>query len=227
VAKYTAAGTYSVTLTPGKYHVTVVGAGGGASTAGFKTGTTTTGISGNWCYGTGGGGGLVYGDVNITETVTASVTVGAGSDGSAMTAVYDEVTYANAYCTEGGSSSFSFGNNVASAYGGNYGGYSRANMSTIGDMTVYPGGGGNPGSAITGFSYYSGNEGSIPLAKLTEFDDGESGLFDGGAAGGGHVPTELGNAGKGGDVAWGYADGVLVFNGGDGHDGAVLIERIG
>ena len=232
VAKYTAAGTYSVTLTPGKYHVTLVGAGGGAATAGYTTERGTSAAVGKLGYATGGGGALAAGDIVFDETTQVSIVVGSGAAGSAMTKIGDSASSQYADIGAGGATSFSFGTSSAELGGGNDQAYAIVSISSSSE-NMRPGGGGYPNQYISGISYYAGEDGTIPpnATSITEIADGTSEYVQGGMAGGYdgvyRVPAELGDAGRGGDVAWGYADGVLVFNGGDGHDGAVLIERIG
>lgn len=232
VAKYTAAGTYSLTLAPGKYHVVLVGAGGGSATAGYTTERGESSAVGKLGYATGGGGALAMGDITFAATTQVSVVVGAGSAGSAMTKIGDSASSQYANIGYGGVTSFSFGTSIAELECGNTPAYAIVSINTSSEH-IRPGGGGRITQYILGLSHYQGEDGSMPPngTAITEIADGTSLNVQGGMAGGydgvNRVPEALGDAGRGGDVSYGYADGVLVFNGGNGRDGAVLIERIG
>ena len=227
VAKYDSAGTYTVPLPAGKYRITVVGAGGGAATGGWKTNVGASSISGKWGYASGGGGAMTRGAYLLTESATAYITVGAHGNGSGTTRIYDEkptVGVAVQMWGEGYS-------NVVLQYEARSHGGNDTNPATviITNTESTNGNGGNGGvvgsSMDISWVLESGLNGVYGI--VTEIADGTSTVIEGGAAGGGKVPAILGDAGKGGNATISYIDGTLTFSGGDGHDGAVLIERIG
>ena len=227
VAKYTVAGTYTLAIPPGRYHITIVGGGGGAATVGITTEVRASSVVGKWGYATGGGGALAYGDILVSESVEASVIVGAGSQGSAMSVVYDTAKDGGTSIGKAGNSSISFGGLTEEMGGGNST-YVLVSVTSTGTVSTRSGsGGGAVKHQLEGFTVIGGNYGTMSNTPISEFTDGESGVVQGSAAGGGNVPIELGDAGRGGEVEWGYSDGVLTFSGGDGRDGAVLVERIG
>lgn len=71
------AGTYQVTLNPGRYVISLIGAGGGSS------GITkiTSGNAEAMYTATGGVGGVVEATVYVSSTTTATIKVGQGGDG--------------------------------------------------------------------------------------------------------------------------------------------------
>ena len=232
VAKYTAAGTYTLSLAPGKYHVVVVGAGSGAATAGWKTGTSGTSLTGRFGYSTGSGGCVVYGELSVLSSGSASIMVGAGGAGTEETGISDEAPASGtrvAVASAGANTSFSFESSVSVESGGGGVGVTlpRVAFSTSQGMVATVGQGGSFVNIAAGFQYSDGQSGTISVAEITEIADGTAQLVDGGLAGTVGFPSELGVAGKGGDVVYGYANGVLTFYANNGQDGGVLVERIG
>lgn len=130
------AGTYQITIRPGRYQVTLVGAGGGG------VGCAHGGV---WYYAAGGGGACFKGILQITYSGAVTVTVGAGG-----ISAFNASSASGDGAVSGGSSTIS---NILTAGGGEKG--SGTNAST-------PGTGGIIGSfsnsrVISSVIYSNGN----------------------------------------------------------------------
>lgn len=107
------AGTYSVALAPGKYEITLIGAGGGAS------GRRSTAVN-NHHYAQGGVGATLQFIANLTAPATITATVGAG--GHTNTGTFSSASGGTVSGTPGGATTIiGFPDLTASAGGGTAG----------------------------------------------------------------------------------------------------------
>lgn len=201
VQRFTAAGSYTYTPTPGTKSIVVevIGAGGGGG------GTISDGASGGGYVGAGGGAGG-YASSRITD-VPASVTLTVGAGGIGGQGGFDDTG-----ATAGSSSSFQ----GLSATGG-----SGAGMDTL---IAY---GGQPGMGAGGNLFNSRGSSGGMMQTLNGINGsipgyGGASKYDGGPCGapGGTGPGLNGLYGSGGSGGQSYD---AVYVGGNGGDGLIVV----
>lgn len=121
------AGTYSLTLAPGKYEITLIGGGGGAS------GRRSTAVN-NHHYAQGGVGGTLQFIATLAITVTVQVVVGNG--GTTNSGTFSSASGGTVSGTAGGATTITGFPDLTASAGGGTAGSTRATSTSACTRTV-------------------------------------------------------------------------------------------
>ncbi len=121
------AGTYSVALAPGKYEITLIGAGGGAS------GRRSTAVN-NHHYAQGGVGGTLQFTANLTIAATVQIVVGKG--GTTNSGTFSSASGGTVSGTAGGATTLTGFPDLTASAGGGTAGSTRATSTSGCNKTV-------------------------------------------------------------------------------------------